>query len=278
MHTLANNLSNHIHDQKLKMEEDRQIVENFVDASNSQMRAIHGYSPKLREHVRLLYNHILRIAGEIPPPIHLTPDAFRTEPLINALFVNSNEIDALFQTNHDVDVYLRKRGQSDAAVLYALLTAGMHEKKTLGMSMQGDTLIRDVPQQAVNFSAHQLHIPCADSVEFDSALKKYLFDRVVALVKQEMRSRMSDQIHQKNISYELRISSLANPEVYLKTLIEYIEHPDKLLGIEKTHFKLSKLGIKLQGDDRQCANEFDIYELVWSGNTRHVVAQIAYVR
>jgi hypothetical protein len=50
------------------------------------------------------------------------------------------------------------------------------------------------------------------------------------------------------------------------------------LSINKTHFKLSKLGIKLDDGDRQNANEFDLHELTWSNNTRNVVLQVTLVR
>ncbi len=66
-----------------------QIVESFVDALNSKMRAVHGYSYKLRGPVRALYNHVRQIAEEIPSPVELNLDAFRTDPLVNALFVKS---------------------------------------------------------------------------------------------------------------------------------------------------------------------------------------------
>jgi hypothetical protein len=56
-----------------------------------------------------------------------------------------------------------------------------------------------------------------------------------------------------------------------------INHAD-LLSINKIHFKLSKLGIKLKDDDSQSANEFDIYELNWRDNSRVVVLQITHVR
>ena len=160
-----------------------------------------------------------------------------------------------------------------------MLTARKSEKRTLGVGMLGEILIRDVPQQAINFSTHKIHTPCASNTELDMALKKYLFDRVVALVKQEMTSRMTKQpFKPSNDSYESRVNSLANPDIYLKTLIEYLETPANLLSIDKTHFKLSKLGIKLDSDDKQCANEFNIHELTWNGNTRNVVLQIAHAR
>jgi hypothetical protein len=94
-----------------------------------------------------------------------------------------------------------------------------------------------------------------------------------------MTSRGTDQsFNSINHSYESRIRSLANPDVYLNTLLEYIETPSKLLSIDKTHFKLSKLGIKIDSDDQQCANEFDLHEVSWSDNTRNVIVQIAHAR
>jgi hypothetical protein len=276
---LVGSLSSHVHDEEKQTEEDRQVVESFVDASNSKIRAVHGYFHKLRGPVRSLFNHVLQVAKEIPSPVGLNLDAFRTDPLVNALFVCSKDIDQLLKTDPDVDAYLRAHNKYQVPVLYALLTASKSEKRTLGVGMLGEMPIRDVPQQAINFSSHKIHTPCASSAELSTALKKYLFGRVVALVKQELTSRMTNQPFKlSDDSYESRVKSLANPDVYLNTLLEYLEIPANLLSIDRTHFKLSKLGIKLDSDDRQCANEFDIHELTWSGNTQNVVLQIAYVR
>ncbi|MDD5461237.1 MAG: hypothetical protein PHG00_06340 [Methylococcales bacterium] len=59
---LIGSLGGHVHEQEKQMQEDRQIVESFVDASNKKIRAIQGYSNKLRSHVHALYNHVLRVA------------------------------------------------------------------------------------------------------------------------------------------------------------------------------------------------------------------------
>lgn len=273
---LVSRLHTHIHDEQQQAEDDKKIVESFVDASNSKMRAVHGYSHKLRVHVRALYNHVLQIAAQIPPPVDLNLEAFESNPLVNALFVNSKDLDKLVQTDPEVAVYLRSHSKS---VLYALLTACKSEKRTLGVAMLGDMLIREVPQQAVNFSAHKIHILCASPAELNAALKMYLFGHAVALVKQEMRSRMPLQafnqaFNARDDSYELRVNSLANPDIYLAELIEYIKIPDQLLRIDKSHFRLSKLGIKLDSGDTQSANEFVIHELIWSNNSKNVVLQV----
>jgi hypothetical protein len=259
--------------------EDRDIVESFVDVANSKMRAIQDYSHKLKEPVLALYNHVLQVADAIPPPIDLNLEAFETNPLVNALFVNSRDIDKLFTTDPGVAAYLRTHSKYQVPVLYALLTATKSEKRTLGVGMLGETLIRDVQHQAVNFSLHKIHSPCDSRAELSAALKKYLFTHVVALAKQEIMSRMTNQPFKPGDDYyESRVKSLVNPDVYLNTLIEYLKIPASLLSIDKIHSKLSKLGFKLDGDDRQRANEFDIHELTWSNNTRSVMLQIALTR
>ena len=264
------------HEQQVK--EDRNIVENFVNAANNKMRAIHGYAYKLREPVLALYNHVIQVADEIPPPINLNLEAFGINPLVNALFVNCNDIDQLLKTDPDVNPYLDAHSKNQLPVLYALLTASMSEKRTLGVGMLGNALMRDVPQQTINFSLHKIHSPSESPAALNMALKKYLFAHVVALVKQEMMSRMTNQPFKPRADYESRVKSLANPEVYLNTLIQYLKVPANLLSIDRTHFRLSKLGIKLEGDDRQSANEFDIHELIWSNKTRNVMLKIALPR
>lgn len=280
LHQLVSNLTSHIQDTELQVREDRQIVESFVDASNSKMRAVSDYSDKLRGHVRVLYRHVLQVADQIPPPVNLSLDAFEMDPLVNALFVNNNDIEKLFTSDHDVTVYLRSHCKTEVPVLYALLTADKSEKRTLGMGVQGDMLIRELPQEVVNFSSHKIHAPCAESAELEAALKAYLFGRVVEDIKREMMSHMAidNPFKPGGESYEARVKSLANPDVYLDTLLGYLEDPAKLLSIDKSHFKLSKLGVKLEDDDSQRANEFDIHELTWSNNTRNVVLQVAYAR
>jgi hypothetical protein len=274
LQNLINNLSN----EARQAEKDKQIVESFVDTSNNKMRAVQGYANKLRQHVRTLYNHVLHIADKIPPPIDLNLDAFGTDTLVNALFVNRKDIDELFKTDSEVNAFLRTHSKEQAPTLYAVLTAHKNEKQTLGVAMQGDMLIHDVLQQAVNFSAHKIHTPCANSAELSTVLKEYLFIRVVELIKQEIMSPSPNQAFATDNSYQSKVNSLANPDVYLDTLIKYIENPATLLSINKIHFKLSKLGIKLEEDDKQSANEFDIYELNWRNNIRVVVLQIAYAR
>lgn len=279
LQALISNLSSHVHSER-GGDEDIQLVEGFVDAANTRLRAAHHYIEKLRSHVRSVYDHVLLVAEQIPDPVELSPGAFRTEPIINALFVNTEEIDSLLRSNPGTKAYLRDHSPEEVPVVYALLTASKSEKIVFGVGMLGDTLVREVRQQVVNFSSHKIHAP-TDSVEaLTTALKHYLFENIVGLVKQEMASRVSDQIFTSaDHSYDARIKSLGNPDVYLDTLIRQLAAPADLLNIDKIHFRLNKMGVKLASDDdSQCANEFDIYELTWRNNARNILVKIAYPR
>lgn len=277
LHVLVENMVGYAHHEQAAVDEDLQIVQSFVDAANNKVRAVNGFVEKLRIHVRALYDHVLAVSEAIPPPVSLSQSAFGTDPLVNALFVNTQEIERLFHCNPEIRDFLQAHDQSQVPKMYGLLTACKRENSILGVGMQGDMLVRDVPQKSVNFSAHKIHIPCACSTELSKALKRYLFNHVVTLIKQDISLRMADQVYDLgNRSYESRIKSLANPEVYLDTLIGHIENPAKLLSIDKKHYRLSKLGIKLEKGDMQLANEFDIHELTWSDGSRNVMLQISY--
>ncbi len=277
LHELADGLSKHRQEMEQLTAEDREMVENFVDAANARMRVVHDYGGRLRDYVRGLYTHVLEIAEQIPSTIDLNQDAFRANPMVNALFVNTDDIERLFTNSPDLRSFLKLYNQQQLPVVYALLTACKSERSTLGIGMMGDLLVRDVPQQTINFSSHKLHIPCATSEALAVAVKQYLFERIVMLIKQDIAARIaSHTFTSEDNSYESRLNSLANPSVYLDTLIEYLAVPDNLLRIHKSHIRLNKLGVKITEDDSQRANEFDLYELTWSDHSSHVLLQVAY--
>ena len=268
-----------VDDAESATDEELRVVENFVDTANNKMRAVQGYADKLRGHVGALFRHVLDVAAQIPPPLELNATALRTCPIVNALFVDQHDIDRLISANAEIDAYLRNHGAFQVPVLYALLTANKTEKSILGVGMLGDLLVRDVPQQTVNFHGHKLLMPSADSEQLGAAIKSYLFDHVVRLIRQEMAARrMAESVAPGEHSYRDRVNSLANPDIYLHSLLEHLENPEQLLRIEKNHLIVNKLGVKLGNDDRQCRNEFDIHELTWSDGSRNVVLTVAYSR
>ncbi len=260
------------------LDADQQVIEHVVDLANTRMRAVHDYADKLRDHVSALYQHVLATAEQIPPPVELNHQTFASDALVNAMFVAAADIDHLLPIGSEADLYWAQHAQLEQ--LYALLTAFKSEKSVLGVGMLGDMLVRDMPRQSVNFSAAKLHMPCADSDELATALKNYLLDRVVGLLKQDMTAQtLAQAMDSDDHSYQARINSLANPDRYLDALLNLMLVPGKLLAIDNCHFRLNKQGIKLEeGDDSLSVNEFDIPEISWSNGSKNVLLQVVYRR
>lgn len=251
-------------------------IEHFVDVANSKLRIVRGYADKLRSQVSALQQHVLTIVEQIPPVVELSHQAFVNDALVNALFAVANDIDRLLVIGSDVEGFCRRHLQ--ASPLYALMSARKAERNVFGVGLLGEMLVRDLPQQTVNFFGHTLHAPCADSDALYAALNTFLLDQVITLLKQDLTARSLAQTLKSNAhSYQACINSLANPDRYLEALLEAMQQPEKLLTVEICHYRLSKLGIKLEsGDSDQYANDFKLPELQWSDGSRNVLLQVSY--
>lgn len=256
-----------------ELAEQQLIVESFVDAANAKLRVADHYVERLRPPVCALYRHLQAIAQQIPPPLELSRRAFARDATVNALFVNAGDIDRLIKGNRLATNYV----STHRASFYALMTAQKTESTLFGVGLQGEMLVREVSQRAINFSAHKLHSPCDSKEALEQALRRFLFEEAVKIVKQSMDELViAETLKSGKASYETILHSLANPSVYLDTLIAYLQPVENLLKLEKFRFKLSKLGVKLECDDGQCINEFEIHELTWRGQHRFVLMQIVY--
>ena len=264
---------------KQQAEQERRIVEHFVDVTNAKMRAAPDYVQRLRVGVRGLYNHVLQVASEIPPPLDFNQNSFAYDPLVNALFASREEIDRLFDKDSEACRYMQLNSKAEVPVMFALLLASRREVSKLGVGRLGDMLVRDLTRQVLNFSDHKIEAPCASATELTYSTQQYLFERVVLIIRQEMLARRIEEAnHRSDHSFQVRVNSLVNPECYLKVLLAYLEAPEKLLGIQKIHYRLDKMGTMLEADVDQRTNEFDVQELRWSNMSRNIVLKIAYQR
>jgi len=122
-----------------------------------------------------------------------------------------------------VDAYLRAIINIKSR-FYALLTARQHENARWAWHVGEMSFART--QKTINFASQKIPYSLRQQCKLSSALKKYLFGRVVALVKQEMASSMTTNPSSQTMilmSRELRVWSTRM--FNLKTLIEYLEIP-----------------------------------------------------
>jgi hypothetical protein len=135
-----------------------ELIERMVQDSDPSIRKVSGYRRRLRGPVETALAYIEALISSIPGPYGLFPGYWHKDPLIHALFVNSDELRSLLRNSADLKSFFQQSGMETAV---ALLTATRRERTVLGTTQEGGILRRDVPQVAVEFLDHQVVAPVA---------------------------------------------------------------------------------------------------------------------
>lgn len=135
------------------------VIERVIDIADPTIRRAGRYSKILRAPVTQAMDYCSSIIDQVPGPVRLSRDSYFDDPTVKALFVSSDQLDSILHVSPEVDA-LRKSGYTGEAV--ALLTMTKEEKTIFGHQKQGEMIMRDVAQRAVNFVDHRVVGPAAD--------------------------------------------------------------------------------------------------------------------
>lgn len=116
-----------------------------------------------------------RVAAAVPGPIELDANMYTLDPLVRALFGSAADVRRLLGNSPE----LRGFYGND---VYALLSMRRMEKRSLGFDNSGDILRRDVLQQLIWFTDHQLIGPAPSEAEARRNLLWSLYDRFLERV------------------------------------------------------------------------------------------------
>jgi len=150
-------------------------IERVVEIADPTIRCASRYRKILRPSLTGAIDYCASIIEKIPGPVPLSKNNYFDNPTVKALFVSSDQLEEVLQLSSEVDA-LRKNGYSGQAV--ALLTMTREEKTIFGHQQQGEMIMRDVAQRAVNFVDHRLVAPSPDL----SAAKVSIIDRGLDLL------------------------------------------------------------------------------------------------
>ena len=156
-------------------------IEAVVDAVDPRIRAERKYRAKLEPGVRRTLEHMRDFAQQLPAPVDLSPAAWRTDPLINALFATPDEVSALLGRSRELYRFFDAPANGGCDAAHALLAMRREERKTLGAAMVDGMLRQDVAQVAVSFAQHRLIAPAADALASRREVGAAIFRRLAAL-------------------------------------------------------------------------------------------------
>jgi hypothetical protein len=141
--------------QALKVKE---AIELVVAESVPKIRYISGYQKKLRQPVEAALKFCGEMAGQIPGTVDLSDKDKTNLALMGGFFKNYEHAREIVASSKEVKEFLDKHKANE---IYVLLVMHRQEKRQYGSRLQGEILVKDIPQKAVLFDRHELIFPSA---------------------------------------------------------------------------------------------------------------------
>lgn len=163
-------------------------VEAIVDAVDPRLRVVSGYQGKIAPGVARTITHLRTLARDLPEPIELARAAWASDPLINALFANADDVPAVLGRSDELRTFFEAPANALATEAYALLGMLKAERNVFAPAMVEGVLRQDVAQTTVNFSHHRLFAPAAELLACRREVGVLIFRRLAALALERITS------------------------------------------------------------------------------------------
>jgi hypothetical protein len=130
-------------------------VERIV-ALGPHLRNARRCEARLEAAVKTALRHVSAVVDAIPPSREASAAAWSTDPYIHAFFTNPEAVAPVLSRSRDLRAFFEQNPGLQEA--YAVLGMAMRDKHILGVALEGETLRRDVIQETVSFSDHQVRM------------------------------------------------------------------------------------------------------------------------
>jgi hypothetical protein len=267
-------------------------VDFAVERIDGRLRLIPGYSRRLQEPLVGTFRHIDSLVEGVPGSLLCCRSAFNEDPRVNAFFVNPGHMQEVFSESAEVRAVFDRVPDIDEC--WALLCMRREERDHLGMSLEGDSVRRDVMQTSVSFTDHQVVSAGCSEEEARSSLKCCIFNGLLGYARNrlndartagsalenrlkalrgrqrraldaegpgEAAARLDAQIQELErqlAQQDLRLTSL---EDHLAFVEKVFRSPEEYLNGSNCSIRLSRLGIKLKPGTSDSGYEVPLSEI-----------------
>jgi hypothetical protein len=138
-----------------------------------QLRMVRRCDARLEPAVLDAIHYLDGVIAAIPPAREASAAGWANDPYIHAFFAAPDDIAPALSRSNDLRAFFAQNPGAQEA--YGVLGMAMKEKQILGVALEGETMRRDVVQQTVSFSDHQVRV-CAAT---ETALREELVRRLV---------------------------------------------------------------------------------------------------
>jgi len=184
----------------------REAIELVATGTDPRIRGVPNYGRKLAPAVEHMLEHFTACGGWLSPPIEMSTRAWGSDPLVRTLFTSSEELHRLFGQNKELRTFFTEHPELDQA--YVALTATRHERKSLGMGLNGDVLQRDIPQTMLGFSDFRVFGTSASEAELRAHVSHrgfgFLIGEALDQIVEEHLRRHGSEDEERILSLQLK--------------------------------------------------------------------------
>jgi hypothetical protein len=262
-------------------------IERAVAGVEPRLKLISGYPDSYRKPVAIALEYAHSLAAKVPGPVVVNRESYASDAFVHALFPAVDSVMEALCSSVALQDYQRDFPASDE--LYALMGMRRHEKTVVGMELSGQTIQRDVVQQAVFFNSHTIENPAPSEQQARDQVAWSFFDSLVAKVKKRVELRKQDkqsQLHDKDLlmarlrtanaltrpALEQELAKLLNSMQSTISSLElgnYIEdfeavllNPEQHLRLVQTPIILDSMGIRRENNDAGTAGAIIFNDLI----------------
>jgi hypothetical protein len=187
-----------------------------IVALSPHLRMARRYEARLEPAVKVALRYVAGLVAAIPPAREASAAAWSHDPAIRAFFTGAETVAPVLSRSRDLRAFFEQNPALPEA--WAVLGMAIHEKRVLGAALEGETMRRDVVQETVGFSDHQIRM-CGRS---EAELRAEIVRRLVAQLGLQGMARYAAQQTQRGL--------LESERALLRTRLQLLERKGAGVG------------------------------------------------
>jgi hypothetical protein len=240
---------------------ERARVDDAVDriiALGPHLRNARRCEAKLQAAVTLALDYVAGVSAAIPPAREASAAAWSVDPYIHAFFTDPDAVAAVLSRSPDLRAFFEQNPGVPEA--YAVLGMAMREKHTLGVALEGEILRRDVVQETVAFSDHQVRVCGRTEAELRDEIVRRLLVQLglQGMARYAAQRTQLDLLERERALLRTRLMLFERKGVGMRALVGGEQAADEALdlarlqeAIGENEESIRRLGLRSEALDRE---------------------------
>lgn len=181
-----------------KIEEERisaALVEDTIDyvvkMTDGRLTLVNHYRARLHGPVTRTLQYLTSLHQNLPATHVVGPQSWTTDPAIRAFFGQPSDLTTIFSQSQSLHNFAME--SSPAEPIFAVLAMRLAEQTRFGVGMQGNMLIRDVAQTALDFTHHRLRLFAHSRQELARSMTRRLLDELALIALHRMEAEQAER-------------------------------------------------------------------------------------